>query len=1405
MSAEEHRARLNQQFEGKKGGEKEAAPGQNADPKESAQQEKPVAESQSRTHTEEKAKPLETKAAPKEASAKGEADGKAATGKGGEAAGYTAEAISMDGADQGSIVQQLGQSKPTVMVSSFGNTGPAITSARQQEHRQAAEQLPEIQQPTGLGADDKERDRIESEVEQESEPTLQIEGKGPEQQVETAVESPTAPPPSDQMRTPPTERIANPEGLGSAIGSIPNVDPALQKSPGIAPQVQLTGEADPGQNDTAQAEAERAQIEARGKADLEIQRDFGENDIYPRLEPEAMTPENGLDSPPDWSAGTYQLPEMDAQTAQMLDAGIIQHKQGEIDAELAKQTAGQQAYMDGVATEREQGMADIDAENERVRLEQIKEQEKGRKAIDDHRAEWKKENEAVSKEFEGKSAEKRGEIEGQIEARVQETDSEIEAKYQQAEQDAIAKEEESKKDIEEEKRKAEREKENQSFWDRVASAVSDFFNALKEAVTAIFDALREAVTAIIEAAKEAAAALIDMARDAIKGLIDVFAEALKSFVQFALAAFPEIADKFCEWIDAAAEAAKTAVDALAEALKTAVQFLLDAIGAAINALLSVYEFLINAILSAIEAYILFYLMIMEGIANLVMAAIGMPDFFMGQASEELLGQDVTEPLDNEYLPGEAGVAVVPMDLGGALEGVLPLMEMDEAAMSLLGQQSYSESDFEVPVADGLAFDPELNAQLVAAGDGEFNLGEFKDAGHGIDALKAEMGYGPSSMSSPDTTSPTLSTPSAPVVSTGNRDRFTPDAAGKVGPFSVGERTKFVVNQMLDGIKQWLSDNWPALLAALIGIIGGAILANILTGGAIMAALPIVMQLVSAYFAAEAILKMTGYIGGYLVKAFPGDVLGGSKSLARGLAIGAIELVFALAFGGKAAFKAVKGAVKTVAQQGLKGATKTGAKLARESLQQGAKQMGKQTKHLSKVVRGGVKTAGKNVVKGGKFVLQGLKKGALKGARTLDDLGKRLGKFFKFDGFKLVVKGRKWKLLGRMNPWVLLANGEVIEVDDAQIIRGKKKYNQDITINRGNGPESATYLNNAKYADHLSPADARLIPRYEALARNKQLADEVLRSMEAQGMQFTRRQKKAMLERLKAVQKHVFETEHANMVVRGEITPGRFTPMESMADLFEQARTGFKSADDFEDFKALFAHEYIESSHMRRGMKYRSTNADAEFTRGDFGGHDLSPVTRPGESYSHWTGIDDQIAGLRIADDLHNLDEVAEASYRRGQQLASGTTDEIVEASLTRFKKDLQRQLGKEAAEEITQELQRVQRALQRAPAKFDEIFTEVNYIRNELRVEFLRAKRALAVLNEPGLLEEVKRISMGMGGSQKNFKKFLDSLKLIEDFKIVVKQLTKTYRNEAGIEMYSRLSHSASYITELVSKMNRLI
>ncbi|HEY9892650.1 MAG TPA: hypothetical protein V6D37_12785, partial [Candidatus Sericytochromatia bacterium] len=180
-------------------------------------------------------------------------------------------------------------------------------------------------------------------------------------------------------------------------------------------------------------------------------------------------------------------------------------------------------------------------------------------------------------------------------------------------------------------------------------------------------------------------------------------------------------------------------------------------------------------------------------------------------------------------------------------------------------------------------------------------------------------------------------------------------------------------------------------------------------------------------------NIAGHVGDYLSKGWAGDIAGGAKSLARGLAAGAVELVFALLFSAGALIKAVKG--------GLKGTVKA----AKGAVKNTVKTTVKSVKELGQIGAKGAKTALKN----GKIMLGGVKGGFAKGAKSLDDLARRLGNKLRFNKFKIRRQGLRIQLLGHINPWIVLADGSFAEVQTSEIPTNTK-LGDELTTSLGEG-------------------------------------------------------------------------------------------------------------------------------------------------------------------------------------------------------------------------------------------------------------------------------------------------------------------------------------------------------------------
>lgn len=964
---------------------------------------------------------LDKKAAPKENQLKGqEVESKSVKQ---EASAVEAPAI--DSSSSGSVITSLTSANPTNFAQGMKLADSAVSKAKQTEKKKAEESLPIIEQPTGLNDTDKQTEKPTIPPEGTS-PNIGIIESGQPNIIETKVPLPLTPIPSEKVKTASLNEPWSPEHFAFRINQFPTTDESLETSPGEKPPVDLSGEASPEQNDSNLKESDSEVEKQKEESDKATLQDFGENNMYPNIKKETLKSQYAFNETQEWQSEKETLPQLSAETKVALDQKIKEVKGGEIEAEVAKQKEGESDYNSKVENEKKSGLEKIDQETQKTRETQIEEQKKGKDQVNDERENWKEENKKIKQDFSNKSEVEKSKVEKDIDSKVKETDKQVDQEYTKAEKDSKQAEEKAQQDVDDKKKEAKEKEKEKSWWDKVTDAISDFFNALKKAVSFIFDALRKAVKVIIEAAKTLVKGLIELARKFVVGLIKAFAEVLKGFVKLALAAFPKLAEKICKAIDKAVEKTVEVINKLAEGLKKVCDFILDSIGKAIDAVLSVYEKIINAILDVLEFITVGIIKIMRGIANLVSAASDMGDHFMGQLSEELLGQDATKPLQNERpaIP-ETSISTSGSEISQVVEDMEQKGGIDETDAALIKKSEYSENDFDVPVANNPEFSDEFHESIAEKGDGEYEFGAEYGDPSGIEKIKSEVIGSPNeNQKETTTTSDNSSETQEPVTSIKKPvDIYDPEPDGLVGPFTPMQRAWYTAKQMGKAVKEWFEKNWPIILIAVIAGILGLILANIVTGGAIMAALPLLLQLVSVYFAAEAIVNMGAYFGKYLGAAWPGEIMKGAKNFARAIAIGAIELVFALLFGGKAALKGIKAGVKAVAKGGAKGLVKTTAKAIKTSAKGMIKANIKAIKHLGKIAKKGFQ----NTIKNGKFVLEGIKSVAPKGVKSLDDLAKFMGKKLRFKKFKIQIKGFRFNLLGLINPWVLLATGEIKEV------------------------------------------------------------------------------------------------------------------------------------------------------------------------------------------------------------------------------------------------------------------------------------------------------------------------------------------------------------------------------------------
>ncbi len=892
--------------------------------------------------------------------------------------------------DPGAVLTSLAAAAPSQLVGTFGAATAASSEALGRQRDATAASLPEIPTPTGMAPSEHARPDAADGVPGATDGIT--EGLPPP----TTPEPPTPEAGAPELPPPPAAKATrlaegqdadadsgDPTLAASARASLSAVRlPPAGVPTATTPAVPLEGEADPTRVDDAEAAARSDVGQARDAAQGATQADFGEQAIAPAPDASILRPSTPLRDPPTVADSTAEPPALPAAAYAGLDAEAAAPLDAALAAERDRYAEGQA----GFERDRAAALDDADGQIASAESDAAERQRDARRTaideVDGARADWQQEIETVDADARTAAEESRAEHTSRIDEERTSADREAAEHMREAEADAAAKTAEA--DREAAQKKQEAEEESDGFWGWVKAKAKAFIDGLKSVVNAIYDGLRAAVKAIFDAAKAIALGVIELARKVIVGLIAAFGEALKLIVRTALAAFPKLADKFCGLIDRAVERATAAVNTIAEGLKTAVAAIIDFVASTIDGLLSLVQGLYNACFTIIGMLVTGeWKAILKGVSNLIEAAKLAPDLFEIAAYEELLGGDLDQPLPAQTL---IAAGRTPPTTEGGSAGV--------GAPSEMPQPPWSTANVGVdPVADDFPLSPELAADILArtGGDGAVEFGHSDDADRDLSAM---LGVG-----GPEAAGPA---PSAAAPEAIPDDGLTPQ-----------ERAEVKWTLMKKGLAEWWDANWPFVLAGGILAVVGFIAANILTGGAVLAAVPVLLSALGPLFAGLAALQLAKHLGDYLEKGWAGDLRGGGKSLAKGLAAAAIELLSWLTFKvGGAALKGAKAAAKGVAK--------------------GAQTVARGASRAGRTLTSAGRRAGQYVVKQGKVLLRGVARSGIgRAAKRLDDFGKRLLAKTRFKGFRVRVQGRWFVLEGKVNPWVKLAEGRLVEVDGPQ--------------------------------------------------------------------------------------------------------------------------------------------------------------------------------------------------------------------------------------------------------------------------------------------------------------------------------------------------------------------------------------
>ncbi|HEX3048825.1 MAG TPA: AHH domain-containing protein [Bacillota bacterium] len=913
------------------------------------------------------------------------------------------EKVVIEAETPGQILGQLQNMPPTKAVAAYEPAQEASNAALENERKEAQQSLPEIPAPTGLtgpeGASSKDKQQA---VYLKRKPLAAFKNdqsgqKGKEYQVQSRMAPERTVKPTYLRGGDKGDATTDAELSKNAQNTLENIrldTQGVSASAGERPGVDVSGEADPSQLNSFQTESGANVQQAKAEAAQQINHDFGENDIFPETKAEKIKSKRTLSAPKKIAAaqGDGELP-LDAETAAGLNKSLGPTLSKRLGEQKAQYDDGKEKYDQDSAQARADADRQVVELNRETRKQQLEEQGKAKLEVSKYRKEWKAELDKVDKDYQDKASKAAADQRKKIDTEKRTGEEKAARHLADAERKAEA--EKQKAEQEAEQKKKEAKKDSGGFWGWLKSAATALIDGLKAAVNFIFDNLRKVVKGIFEAAKALVKGVIELARMAIVGLIKAYSFILKGLVSVVFAAFPDIAKKINAKIDQAVNAAVKAVNKAADMLKKGVEAVFDFLANTIDSLLGLVQSVFNGLFTVIGMIIRGeFAELMKRLGYLVTAAKGMPDKFETAAYEELLGGDLDKPLSPAEL---AQAGITPPGFkgeGGSQTGEAGTLPGPPWSTGNVGVDR---------VENNMELSPELTGELLLAGDkGEIEFGQSEEKDRTMAAVMSEATG--------------EKTSSEQTVGEPTQEKYPDDG------LTPRQRAEVKWTLMKQSLAAWWEQNKVTIIAGAIAAILGVIALIIVTGGAILAAIPPIMSVLGPLFIGLTVATIAGHVRDYVSKSWNEDTQGGAKSLAKALAAGAVELITWLTF--KAGGAAMKG-VKALAKGGVKLAKGTVKLLARGA---------------------------KFIIEKGKILFKGIAGSGLgKRLSSLRELGKNLLERLRFKKFRIRFESGWFKLEGFINPWVLLATGEIREVSfegegiGKGIGKGGKKIGEKVVV------------------------------------------------------------------------------------------------------------------------------------------------------------------------------------------------------------------------------------------------------------------------------------------------------------------------------------------------------------------------
>jgi hypothetical protein len=906
----------------------------------------------------------------------------------------------------GELLSQLQQTQASSLGQTFNEILPLSAQSLELKRSEAASRLPKVPEEAGsiYGGNIKGLKPLHK----AKTGIAKLKNESPQSQEQGMLAEPISLPPAKESRpdTNTSLNVADEELAARAGEELDNINLDTASIPddfGSPPPIVLSGEADPRNVDQEYAEQQLEVSSQKEDAAKEIGNDHGEHDIVPRPTAVKIVSNRKLKHAPAFkgkSANPVAVPGF----TQELDTALGPEVERKIGEQKAVQDSEDLRYQQETDAAYQQADSEIADASLQSRQQQFSAGNKAVEDADSARAEWQEELNGVESTFRQEAAVASQTAKADIRARQNKGTEEIAQHYADS-KNKVAKE----KKAAEEKAKQEKQKkkkESGGFFGWLRNKAAAFVDAVKRAVNAIMDGLRAAVKWVLTRLKELVQGVIDMVRDAVTGFIKAFGAALKGLVNIAFFAFPAIRDKINGKIDQAVNKAVDIANSAFDTFKKVVGGIIDFVAETVDKLLSIIQKVWSGVLTVVS-------MIIKGEIGEIFRRLGYIvdaisavsfDTIKQGGIEELMGANLDEPLAQEEIMAAVQMGLLPASGNGGIS---------------MPQPPWSEANVGVDAVSAEELSPEIQSELMQmarTGTNETELGGKADPMRTMDAVMKEATGGASQ----------------PAEQTKQK---------RDDGLSPMQRAEVKWGMMKQGISKWWDENWGYVVAGIVGAIVAFIAAEIVSGGAITAALPAIMPVLEYVFAGIAVAQFGTYFVDFLEKAWNGDKKGGTKALSRGLGAALIELAMYLGFGAlKLAGKAAKAVAKGVVTIG---------------------------KQAAKAIIRGMKF----LIEKGKVLFNGIAgKGFGKAFKSIRKFGEELLEHTRFRKFRIRLTGLKFKVEGFINPWILLASGDLQEVTQKELQTLTKKKN---TFRVGEGfkylDESGKEIEGVVVGSHAKPS------------------------------------------------------------------------------------------------------------------------------------------------------------------------------------------------------------------------------------------------------------------------------------------------------------------------------------------------